>query len=509
MASKEWVQAKTGRADWRRMTDADIRDLLELEHTRPLLEFFPHQTARTDNGQWSKGDLHYHTFLLNWMFNRGEPGEITPPPLDWDDNPKAQPRENLRWRAIMNAILKSVNPLKPKWLENPAKSVTYHKMVTDRCRADIVFMFAGFVWAYDPREVIAGVATRPFIPWADQRKILHAIVHAVESESPAEDGNFPKGRDVGLSWLCAGASAHQWLFHDRSVLWTTWKAELCDNYKPDSVFGKIRMVLRSLPPYMMPAGWTTDNHNRFNKMFHLIKPVLVSKQPKLTYSPEGTSIDGQAISEGEAAVSTRYTMLFCDEAGLIDHKKPGTVESLMHRSRESSVKTFFLLGSPRSKAGYLTKQSRLAAKQKDVSPWERRIISIHTNFETDPRKNRDLHCSLLRPKFYSDEEEYWGILLDLYICQAGIPEQGIPGMGTAIPENLTPEQRLDWNLKKAAAQRKYISLLGRCEKLDPKRSPREIALPMSPWSLGKCKQLGRDKHGRIVILQDIYGFPGV
>lgn len=127
------------------------------------------------------------------------------------------------------------------------------------CAADVVYWFNTWVWTYNPKLI---GKSSPWLPmdlfprqvellrWIDDRSVLK------------EDGHCAKSRDIGFTWICGGYALHKWLFvQDYKANFGSRKSEYVDRIgDPDSIFEKIRMILRGLPHWMQPApGKFRDN----------------------------------------------------------------------------------------------------------------------------------------------------------------------------------------------------------------------------------------------------------
>jgi hypothetical protein len=131
-----------------------------------------------------------------------------------------------------------------------------------------------------------------FLRWLEERERLK------------EDAAVEKSRDMGVTWLCAGFLIHHWLFHPGFKGGIGSRKEiLVDRLgDPDSIFEKMRILLRNLPKWMLPAGFNWKKHDSELK---LLNP------------------DTQASITGEAGDNIgrggRNAVYIVDEAAFIDH----------------------------------------------------------------------------------------------------------------------------------------------------------------------------------------------
>lgn len=135
-----------------------------------------------------------------------------------------------------------------------------------KCANDIVHWFNKWVWTYDPRLVgKPGGAYVQFRLWPRQQDVvlwLLARVHA------SEEGLIEKSRDTGATYLTAGVALHQWLFNPGfKATFGSRKVDYVDKKdNPDSIFAKLRIMLRRLPAEMMPEGFNWSQHDNYMRI---------------------------------------------------------------------------------------------------------------------------------------------------------------------------------------------------------------------------------------------------
>lgn len=135
-----------------------------------------------------------------------------------------------------------------------------------RCAADIVYWFDRYVWTYDPRLVgKPGGAFIPFRLWPKQREFVLWLKERIDR---GEEGLTEKSRDTGATYLCAGVALHQWLFAPGfKATFGSRKVDYVDKKdNPDSIFAKLRIMLRRLPEWMMPAGFNPVLHDNYMRI---------------------------------------------------------------------------------------------------------------------------------------------------------------------------------------------------------------------------------------------------
>jgi len=116
-----------------------------------------------------------------------------------------------------------------------------------------------WVDTYDPRNVASGSMARiPFVLFPRQEQLVDFLWACLSAE---QNGLIEKSRDLGATWVCAAFSVWLWLFKEGSAIgWGSRKEQLIDRLgDADSIFEKMRMILRGLPPEFLPAGLGPDN----------------------------------------------------------------------------------------------------------------------------------------------------------------------------------------------------------------------------------------------------------
>lgn len=166
---------------------------------------------------------------------------------------------------------------------------------------------------YDPR------LDTPYIPFVLFPKQEEYIAWLYERWQQKEDGLTEKSRDMGVTWLCCAFAAWMWLFHAGvSVAFGSRKEDLVDRLgDPDSIFEKIRIIIRSLPHEFIPLGYDEKKHAGYLK---LLNP------------DNGSSIKGEAGDNiGRGGRSSIY---FKDESAF--YERPDKIEAAL--SMNSDVK---------------------------------------------------------------------------------------------------------------------------------------------------------------------------
>lgn len=163
---------------------------------------------------------------------------------------------------------------------------------------------------YDPRNAGSSTPARmPFILFRRQREMIDFLLACIRDE---ECGLIEKCRDAGATWVCSAFSVWLWLFWPgASVGWGSRKEQLVDKIgDPDSIFEKMRMIVRGLPREFWPAGFSPDDHMTYMRFVN----------------PEnGATITGEAgdnIGRGG-----RKLIYFKDESA--HYERPETIEAAL------------------------------------------------------------------------------------------------------------------------------------------------------------------------------------
>ena len=168
------------------------------------------------------------------------------------------------------------------------------------CRSDVLHWFANWAWTYDPRSAEQGNAHIPLDLFPRQVEMVRWFDARIAGR---EDGLLEKSRDIGFTWVAGGYALHKWLFVPGfKTTFGSRKGEYVDRIgDPDSIFEKIRMLYRALPPWMRPLGFRPHEHDH-----HML---LLNPDNENTIRGEG----GDDMGRGG-----RSTMYFIDEAAFIE-----------------------------------------------------------------------------------------------------------------------------------------------------------------------------------------------
>jgi phage terminase large subunit len=160
-----------------------------------------------------------------------------------------------------------------------------HAAEIERCGSDadgIIYWFNNYVWTYDPRLIGKkgpdGRPMSPYVPfrlWPRQEAFIRWLHDRVQAN---EEWLAEKSRDTGVSYLCCGYALNRWLFEPGfKTTFGSRKAEYVDKSgQPDSLFEKLRIMLRRLPDWMLPDGFNMGTHALFMRLMNPANGGIIS-----------------------------------------------------------------------------------------------------------------------------------------------------------------------------------------------------------------------------------------
>lgn len=213
-------------------------------------------------------------------------------------------------REIMNAEARASAEESERLLEIERGERLKHDEELARCAADELYWFNHWVWTYDPRLVDQpdpenpGKTLSPYLqfkPWPRQAEFLKFVEARIQAN---ESFGVPKSRDQGVTYLMCGKAVHKWLFTPGfKTTFSSRVSPLVDTRgNPDSIFEKIRIILRRLPFWMLPNGFSWGKHD--------LSMLLTNPATDATITGEG----GDNIGRGG-----RSKLHVVDEAAHLEH----------------------------------------------------------------------------------------------------------------------------------------------------------------------------------------------
>jgi hypothetical protein len=222
-------------------------------------------------------------------------------------------------------------------------------LALEYCKHNLIDFVNDFLVTYDPRVI---PATIPFYLFPKQEKYL---IWRQERKRLKQNGVVEKSRDLGLSWLNCADQLHSWLFTDGyKGSMGSRKIALVDRIGDmDSLFEKLRFLLRHLPKWFLPQDFDWNKHDNFSK---LINPN------------NGSTITGEGgTSIGRGGRSTLYDV---DEAAFLS--APQSIDSALSNNTDVIIYTSSVNGM-----NFFYK--------KRMSTPDEQVFRFH--WKDDPRKN--------------------------------------------------------------------------------------------------------------------------
>lgn len=121
---------------------------------------------------------------------------------------------------------------------------------------------------FDPRNVSKGLPSRiPLLLYPFQVTLVD-FFH--ELMLHGESGLIEKSRDMGVTWVGCAYSVWLWLFREgASIGWGSRKEQLVDRIGDmDSIFEKIRSIIKNLPPFFLPKDFDEVRHMPFMRVLN-------------------------------------------------------------------------------------------------------------------------------------------------------------------------------------------------------------------------------------------------
>jgi phage terminase large subunit len=165
-------------------------------------------------------------------------------------------------------------------------------------------------YTYDPRNAGSDMPTRlPFVLFPRQRQFVLFLLSCLNDD---ENGLVEKSRDMGATWVCCAFSVWLWLFFPGvSIGWGSRKEQLVDRIgDPDSIFEKLRILIRALPDVLLPEG--------FNPVDHMSHMKIINPETESTITGEA----GDNIGRGG-----RKRIYFKDESA--HYERPEKIEAAL------------------------------------------------------------------------------------------------------------------------------------------------------------------------------------
>jgi len=274
-----------------------------------------------------------------------------------------------RLDALMAKRIKRLNEI--------SKNPTFIKYEQELCKQDIFHWAHNWVYTFNPQNTGTDLsAWLPFEFFPQQTDLIKFIEARYQAQ---EDGLAVKGRELGYSWCTITYATHKWLYADGFI--STFTANLADNVDkigdPKSLFEKARLLLKFLPPWMLPQGFKFGTHDSYMRIVN----------------PANGNVIGGAAGE-EAGRGGRSTMFFLDEAAFIEQAER------IDAATSANAKTR-IWGSTVNGMGNLFARKRFGGQLRSDQ-----IFIMH--YRNDPRKDAEWvkkEKLRLEPHVFASEHE--------------------------------------------------------------------------------------------------------
>lgn len=253
--------------------------------------------------------------LFDWLEQPRQPGEAQP----W----RPEPLDREQWPPDYKAVY----AWRVKQLQRLRQRPEIMPGVRDYYREHKAEFIMDWLDTYDPR-VVGGAKWMPFVVFRRQSHYLDFLDELLRDQ---ENGLVEKARDMGASWLSLAWSVATWLFDDDVAIgWGSRIEDLVDRIgDPDSLFEKLRLLLRRMPKEFLPK--------EFNWKVHSAHMRLINPENGSVIMGEG----GKNIGRGG-----RKTVYFVDEAAHLEN--PESVEGALgdNTNVRVDISSVFGLGNP-------------------------------------------------------------------------------------------------------------------------------------------------------------------
>lgn len=129
----------------------------------------------------------------------------------------------------------------------------------------------------DPRNAsIPGMMVRmPFVLFGAQERMIEFVQDCLAGEA---SGLIEKSRDIGATWVCVALSIWLWLFVPGiSIGWGSKERDLVDKLgDPDSIFEKMRLLIRGLPSEFRPRGLDPSSHMTYMRFVNPVNGATIT-----------------------------------------------------------------------------------------------------------------------------------------------------------------------------------------------------------------------------------------
>jgi hypothetical protein len=212
------------------------------------------------------------------------------------------PVDNRLWRAMLYARAREDRSIR--------------EGMRELARHDLLFFVNAFVWQMNPKRL--GEEVGPFVSWDFQDAAFLSILGCIEEQ---KDLCILKSKEMGASWICLIVMFWRWLFKSWQKFHCISRNQpLADSSDSDSLFWKLRFMLRYQPDFILPKGFQLSRHSKENYILN----------------PENGSTMTAEASTGKAGIGGRATAMFIDEFSRL----PDAYSVLHHTSDTADCRIF-------------------------------------------------------------------------------------------------------------------------------------------------------------------------
>lgn len=270
--------------------------------------------------------------LTEWRADTGQdtkPAVWRPRPLDRDQWPPDYPAV-YRWRTrVLRELAADAGKLRS------AKAYYSHhpgEFIMD------------WLDTYDPRKsptnsnpALRGDKWMPFVFFKRQIEVIQFFESCSHDQ---ENGLVEKCRDFGLTWLACGYSVWRWLFIKNDAIgWGSRKESLVDKPgDPDSIFEKIRLMLKRMPKIWMPEGFSWGRHSTFMKLLNPENGAIIAGEAGDNIGRGGRRSIYMLDEAAHCERAEKIEAALGDNTNVrIDISSVNGVGNVFHRRRENGV----------------------------------------------------------------------------------------------------------------------------------------------------------------------------
>jgi hypothetical protein len=199
-------------------------------------------------------------------------------------------------------------------LELINQSETLNAIFWQHYKDNPVDFIQDWMLTYDPRRKQPNI---PFLLFERQKEFIHYLLKKIEDE---EDGLCEKSRDMGITWLCCAFAVWFWIFRKGGKIgFGSRKEGLVDKLGDlDSIFEKMRFLLRFIPNCFQPLGYVESDHANYLKLINPHNGAIITGEA------------GDQIGRGG-----RNTLYFKDESAF--YERPDRIEAALSQNTNTQI----------------------------------------------------------------------------------------------------------------------------------------------------------------------------